>query len=97
MAVNRRTLRDGAWVDAPTTWLTVAVFGQLASNVADSLHRGDPVSVRGELVSDEWTPAGGGEPRVALKVLAAEVGVPLSNHVVDRLHRSRPAGTDPGR
>lgn len=49
-----RRLRDGAWSDGETCWHTVKVWRALAANVAESVHRGDPVVVHGRLVADAW-------------------------------------------
>lgn len=90
VGVNRRTQRDGEWVDAPTTWLTVTAFGQLAENAAESLGKGDPVSVRGELITEAWTTRPDAEPRLSQKVLAEEITVPLNSHTVAGVRRRRP-------
>lgn len=96
VGVNRRTQRDGEWIDAPTTWLTVTAFGQLAENAAESLDKGDPVSVRGELITEAWKAKADEEPRTALKVLAEEITVPLNSHTVTGVRRAKrkPAPND---
>lgn len=89
VGINRRTQRDGEWVDAPTTWLTVTAFGQLAENAAESLDKGDPVAVKGELITEAWTSKTDDEIRTAQKVLASEITIPLNSHTVNGVRRTR--------
>lgn len=49
-----RNQQTGQWVDMPTTWLRVKAFRSLAANVLDSLHKGDPVIVTGQIGTEEW-------------------------------------------
>jgi single-strand DNA-binding protein len=45
----------GEFRDDRTGWFTVKTWRQLADNVADSLHKGNPVVVRGKVYVDTWT------------------------------------------
>ncbi|MHB2024497.1 MAG: single-stranded DNA-binding protein [Mycobacteriales bacterium] len=45
---------SGQWKDAPTLFINVTCWRSLADNVAQSLHKGDPVIVYGRLVFREW-------------------------------------------
>ena len=49
VAVNRRYQQNGEWVDAPTNFFNVTVWGQYGENVAASLSKGDRVLVKGRL------------------------------------------------
>ena len=49
VAVNRRYQQNGEWVDAPTQFFNVTVWGQYGENVASSLSKGDRVLVKGRL------------------------------------------------
>lgn len=49
VAVNRRYQQNGEWVDAPTNFFNVTVWGQYGENVASSLNKGDRVIVKGRL------------------------------------------------
>jgi single-strand DNA-binding protein len=49
IAVNRRYQQNGEWVDAPTNFFNVTVWGQYGENVAASLSKGDRVLVKGRL------------------------------------------------
>lgn len=45
---------DG-WVDDETMWMTAKAWGQLARNLAFSLHKGEPVLLAGRLSEDKWS------------------------------------------
>jgi single-strand DNA-binding protein len=49
VAVNRRYMQNGEWVDAPTNFFNVTCWGQYGENVAASLNKGDRVLVKGRL------------------------------------------------
>lgn len=49
-----RINRQGTWIDAPTTWVTVTCFRSLADHISLSLHKGDPVIVSGRLRTQVW-------------------------------------------
>lgn len=59
MGVTSR-VRDGdnGYKDRPTQWFEVRVYGTQAENVCDSVGKGSPVLVRGELRTDTWTSEG---------------------------------------
>lgn len=61
-----------AWRDGPTQWYTVKVWRHVARNVAESLHKGEPVVVGGRLSTDEW--AGPDGPRTSLVIEASALG-----------------------
>ena len=44
----------GRWVDGDTNWYTVSCFRGLASNVFESVNKGDRVIVQGRLRLREW-------------------------------------------
>lgn len=80
--LNRRT---NEWVDAPTQWYTVSAWRGMARNVAESLVKGDPVTVVGRLNVSTWTAQDGTE-RTTLEVEATSVGHDL-RHGTTRLSR----------
>ena len=45
------------WVDEETNWFSVATYRQLASNAAQSLHKGEHVIVTGRIHVRNWTNA----------------------------------------
>lgn len=76
LAHTPRIRRNGEWVDAPTTWITVTCFRALAENVAASLHRGQPVVVAGRLRTNVWSKENVTYERLTLE--ATTVGHDLS-------------------
>ena len=56
IASNQRRFDRGRdrWVDGETNWYTVTAFRQLASNVANSVVKGDRVVVTGRLRIRDW-------------------------------------------
>lgn len=73
---RRRDPVTGSWGDGPTQWFTVVAFRDLAANAALSLHKGDPVLVRGRLSMREWEHEG--RPYWAAEIVADAIGPDLS-------------------
>lgn len=73
-----RRLRDGQWVNGPTTWHQVKAWRRLALHAAESLRSGDPVVVHGRLVADTWTKEDG-STATQLVVVATSVGHDLAH------------------
>lgn len=86
LAHTPRVRRNGEWVDAPTTWITVTCFRGLAENVKASLHKGHPVLVAGRLRTNVWTKDGVTYERLILE--ASTVGHDLSRGIAT-FHRAR--------
>ena len=76
LAHTPRVRRNGEWVDAPTTWITVTCFRALAENVMASVHKGQPVVVAGRLRTNVWTKEGVTYERLILE--ATTVGHDLT-------------------
>ena len=54
-STSRRYDRDqGGWTDSGTLFVTVTAWRQLAENVAESLHKGQPVMVMGRYYQREY-------------------------------------------
>ncbi|CAN5363197.1 single-stranded DNA-binding protein [soil metagenome] len=49
-----RDWAGGGWRDLETVWISVKVFRTLATNVSDSIKKGDPVVVTGRIRNDVW-------------------------------------------
>lgn len=77
VAENHRVKSDGKWADAPTEFHHVKVFGSLAENIAESLHKGDRVVVTGETATREFTPKGANEKVTVVDIVADMVGASL--------------------
>ncbi|MCJ7826678.1 MAG: single-stranded DNA-binding protein, partial [Demequinaceae bacterium] len=66
----------GEWTDGRTEWFTVKVFRSAAITVANSIKKGQPVTVHGRFRTSEWEGEGG--PRVDLVIDATSVGHDLT-------------------
>lgn len=79
---NGRKYEDGKWVDdGKSLWLSITCFRQLAENVAESIRKGDLVSVTGKLQTDEWE-SEGGEKRSRTVMIADDVSASLKFRTV---------------
>lgn len=87
VAVNRRTQdsNTGEWVDAPTTFHNIKIWGAQAENAAETLGKGNEAIVIGQLETETWTT--NGETRSRNVVVVSErfgaVGVGLRYSTAD--------------
>lgn len=74
VAVDRRRGEDGQWVDGDSLFITIKILNaRLAANAAESLRKGDLVSVTGRLRTVTWVADGvehTGEEIVATTIAA---------------------------
>lgn len=75
VAVTRRYQAGGEWKEQ-TSFLKVAAFGQLAENMAASLHKGDRVVCVGRLQTDSYETKTG-EKRSDVQLVLDHCGVSL--------------------
>ena len=68
--------KGGEYTDGNTTWIDVTCFRTLASHVAASIRKGDPVIVVGRLRTSVWQKDGQTRERIGLE--AETVGHDLS-------------------
>jgi single stranded DNA-binding protein len=93
-AVEERIQSD----DAPTVWVRVVAFNDLAEQMADRLAKGVKVYVEGRLTADLWQPDDGRAPRVNIQVVAnvlqplGQIGRRLPTRGQRRHDRARGAG-----
>jgi len=73
---NTPRLRDGS--QGNTTWVTVQVWDDLATIVAESLKKGSFISVSGRLVQQSWTDKETGAKRTRHVIRASGVWKPLA-------------------
>ena len=59
-----------------TNWYTITAFGQLASNLRDSIEKGDRVIVSGELNIRDWD--NGERTGISVEVISSSVGHDLN-------------------
>lgn len=83
---------DGAFYDGQTLWFRVKAWGHAASNIAESVTKGQPLVVTGRLEVDEWESRTG--PRTQLVINAASVGPNLMRGRT-RFQRVVPATVEP--
>ncbi|MFK4296568.1 single-strand DNA-binding protein [Arthrobacter sp. GAS37] len=76
VAVNQRIQgADGTWQDGEPVFHNVSAFRALAENAANSLKKGDPVTVAGELEFRSYEKDG--EKREARRIVADTIGPDL--------------------
>jgi len=96
LACNNRILdrSTNTWSDGEPTFLDVTVWREMAENVAESVQKGDPVTVVGRLKQRKWEQDG--QTRTAFEVDADSVAVDLRRRKVSlhRIERSSPSPTD---
>jgi len=107
---RRVDVTTGEWRDLPSSFFTVNCWRRLAYSVSASLHKGDPVIIRGRLKSRTWND--NGVMRSAVDIEAESVGHDMSfgwAHFMKGLHPSTeellkkmgisetPYGIEPGR
>jgi single-strand DNA-binding protein len=90
--LNRST---GEWVDGETCYYTVNCWRGLAGNVRASLHKGDPVIVRGKFRTRTYTDREGTQKTEA-EIVAETIGHDLSRGAANFLRqpRQRPEAAD---
>ncbi|WP_120520797.1 single-stranded DNA-binding protein [Arthrobacter celericrescens] len=94
VAVNQRVQgADGAWQDGEPVFHNVSAFRALAENAANSLKKGDPVTVAGEL--EFRTYEKDGERREARRIVADTIGPDLRFGTAVYQRASHTAATGP--
>jgi single-stranded DNA-binding protein len=65
--------------DGITRWVKVTAFGLLASRTAESVHKGDRVTVLADdLMAEAWAAANSGEPRARVTLRAREIAASMA-------------------
>jgi single-strand DNA-binding protein len=86
---RRVDVTTGEWRDLPSSFFTVNCWRRLAYSVSASLHKGDPVIIRGRLKSRSWND--NGVMRSAIDIEAEAIGHDMSYgwaHFMKGLHPS---------
>jgi single-strand DNA-binding protein len=86
---RRVDVTTGEWRDLPSSFFTVNCWRRLAYSVSASLHKGDPVIIRGRLKSRAWND--NGRVRTAVDIEAESVGHDMTfgwSHYMRGLHPS---------
>lgn len=89
LAANYRYMRDGEWIDGEVTWWRCSVFGELAENVAASLHKGDRAIVTGRPQARSWQDRDGND-RTSIEIMVDDIGASLkwARAEIERVERS---------
>ena len=93
VAQNRRYMQNNEWVDAPTNFFNVTVWGQYGENVAASVAKGDRVVVKGRLDFRKYTNRDGVE--VATHDIVADEVAPSLKYATAAITRIQRDGGSP--
>lgn len=99
---QKKNEATGTWEDDKTLWINVTCFKQLAEHVAESVAKGDLITVVGRLQTNAWETKEG-EKRSVIECIANSVAASLLfrniPHSAGRVERgnadSAPADNDP--
>ena len=92
-----RDQATGEWRDAESSYFTVSCWDRLAQHVRASMHKGEPVLVRGKFKTSTYEDKDG-RPRTDTRITADTVGHDLSRGIANYIrHRSKqpPADGEP--
>jgi single-strand DNA-binding protein len=92
-----RDQATGEWRDAESSYFTVSCWDRLAQHVRASMHKGEPVLIRGKFKTNTYEDKDG-RPRTDTRITADTVGHDLSRGIANYIrHRSKqpPAEGDP--
>ena len=93
VAVNNRVRTAEGWADGPASFYRVTVFGALAENAMNSLHKGDSVVAAGQLTVEGFVRQDGTNG-ISQEITADHLGASLRfGHVaITKTSRQQPAG-----
>ena len=78
--------------DSVTRWVKVSAFGLLATRTAESVRKGDRVTVVAEdFVAEAWAANGSGEPRARIALRAQEIAASMAFDTVRTGYAARRA------
>jgi single-strand DNA-binding protein len=88
---------DGTWIDADVTFWNCTAWEQIAENVAESLVKGDAVTVLGTAFERSWEINGEKKSRIEVKVESVSADLKRNPVKVDRTKKSKSGApvTDP--
>ena len=94
IAPRYRDRATGEWHDAESSYFSVSCWERLAHHVRASLHKGEPVLVRGRFKTNTFEDKDG-RPRTETRITADVVGHDLSRGVANYIrHRPKQAAAD---
>jgi single-strand DNA-binding protein len=84
-----RDQATGEWRDAESSYFTVSCWDRLAQHVRASMHKGEPVLIRGKFKTSTYEDKEG-RPRTDTRITADTVGHDLSRGIANYIrHRSK--------
>lgn len=91
VAWNKRYMKDGEWVDGPTTFFNLTMWGTLGENAAATLTKGARVIVSGHMESRAYETKEG-DQRIAWDLQVDDIGPSLkfATATVERAARTAP-------
>lgn len=92
MTSKSKRNQDGSWTNTDSTAWTCSAFDKLADHVLQSVKKGDPVIVVGEVSYRSWE-GKDGKPAGRMEVTAKEVGLSMKRFAVSASRRD--AGLQP--
>ena len=88
--------------DGITRWVKVTAYGLLATRTAESVRKGDRVTVLADdLIAEAWTATGSGEPRSRVTLRAREIAASMAfdslrtNYAARKAARAAAANGEP--
>jgi single-strand DNA-binding protein len=81
--------QTGEWADADTSYFTVTCWRRLADHAKHSLHKGDPVVVKGRFRTNSYEDKAG-QPRTEVQIMADTVGHDLSRGIANYMWPKHP-------
>ena len=93
LKANKRVKdHNGNSTDGPVPlFIDATAFGQMAERAADSIVKGDTVTVEGTLQQEEWADKETGEKRMKVSILIDEIGMSMRWNKVSTDRESVPA------
>ena len=96
IAPRIRDNATGAWRDGQASYFTVSCWERLGHHVRASMHKGDPVLVKGRFRTDSYEDRDG-HPRTETRITADTVGHDLSRGIANYMrNRSKQPDQDGG-
>lgn len=89
---RRQDPSTGTWVEGTPTFWPCQIWGPTAEHLADSIRKGDRVTVNGRIKANTWTPTDGDKAGVEqrrLEVIVDEIGLSLRFHPAKAVKTSR--------
>ena len=77
-----RDSTSGEWQNGETVFMRVTAWRDLATNLCESLRKGDPVLVVGRIRQRTWTPEGSDKEQRFTEVQADTVAVPMDRRIL---------------